>query len=369
MQELLQPIYLAIFSIFFLVSLFFHFFIKNLFRRIGIVDLPDGEKKKHRMGVPVSGGISVFFSFTLIIFFYFFLILSGFLSNFLDLRILEDSFKFIDYKTGFYIGLAGLVVAAISFIDDLLDLPAWFRFVALIICSGVFISISGINLTSLGDLLGFGEIKLNGIAGPLFTIFCVVGVANAFNWIDGLDGLFSTQALIAIAVTFYFISGNGLFLVLFLIAFLPYLLMNLSVFGEKNRVFIGDHGAMGIGYAIGWFLVSAAENELINPMTGPWIIALVLLNAFRAMFKRMLLGVSLFRSDREHIHHFFLDNGFSKGKSLVIIFLLSIFLVSFGVFLELRQFSETLSFYLFVSAFAVWSLLSLSIKKSVTSSR
>ena len=65
------------------------------------------------MGVPVSGGISVFFSFTLIILFYFFLILSGFLSNFLDLRMLEDSFKFIDYKTGFLIGLAGLVVAAI----------------------------------------------------------------------------------------------------------------------------------------------------------------------------------------------------------------------------------------------------------------
>ena len=72
--------------------------IKNLFRRIGIVDLPDGEKKKHKMGVPVSGGISVFFSFTLIILFYFFLILSGFLSNFLDLRMLEDSFKFIDWS-------------------------------------------------------------------------------------------------------------------------------------------------------------------------------------------------------------------------------------------------------------------------------
>ena len=368
MHEFLQPIYLAIFSIFFFISLFFHFFIKNFFKRLGIVDSPDGEKKKHRMEVPVSGGISIFFSFILIIFSYLFLTESGFFSAFLDLGMLQDSFKFIDYKTGFLIGLAGLVVAAISFIDDLLELPAWFRFMALIIWSGVFILISGINLTSLGNLLGFGEIKLSDFSGPLFTIFCVVGVANAFNWIDGLDGLFSTQSLIAIAVTFYFISGNGLFLILFLIAFLPYLLMNLSIFGKKNRVFIGDHGAMGIGYAIGWFLVCTAENELINPMTGPWIIALVLLNAFRAMFKRMLLGVSLFRSDREHIHHFFLDNGFSKGKSLVIISLLSIFLVFFGVFLELKQFSETLSFYLFVSAFAVWSLLSLTIKKTVSSS-
>ena len=96
-------------------------------------------------------------------------------------------------------------------------------------------------------------------------------------------------------------------------------MMNLSFFGKKNRVFMGDHGSMAIGYTAAWFLISAAEFEVISPMTAPWLIALVLLNALRVMFKRALLGVSLYRSDREHIHHFFLDNGFSKGQSLIIV--------------------------------------------------
>ena len=243
----------------------------------------------------------------------------------------------LDIKTGLLFGITGLIVAAVSFFDDVLELPVWFRFMTLILCSGIVIGVSDLSITSLGNLSGFGEIKLGPIFSPIFTIFCVVGVANAFNWIDGLDGLFSTQVLIVSSAIFYFSGGNGIFFTIFLIAFLPYLMMNLSFFGKKNRVFMGDHGSMAIGYTAAWFLISAAEFEVISPMTAPWLIALVLLNALRVMFKRALLGVSLYRSDREHIHHFFLDNGFSKGQSLLIVTLISIFLTFIGMIFEINQ--------------------------------
>ena len=233
----------------------------------------------------------------------------------------------------------------------------------LVLCSGMVIGVSDLSLTSLGNLFGFGEIELNAILSPIFTIFCVVGVANAFNWIDGLDGLFSTQVLIVSSAIFYFIGGNGIFFTIFLIAFLPYLLMNLSFFGKKNRVFMGDHGSMAIGYTAAWFLISAAEFEVINPMTAPWLIAMVLLNALRVMFKRVLLRVSIFRSDREHIHHFFLDNGFSKGQSLLIVTLISISLTLIGVIFEINEIAEYVSFYAFLSAFIIWSILSSNLKK------
>ena len=121
--------------------------------------------------------------------------------------------------------------------DDILELPIWFRFMTLILCSGIVIGAGDLSLTSLGNLFGFGEIKLNKVFGPIFTIFCVVGVANAFNWIDGVDGLFSTQALIGASAIFYFSGGDGLFFALFLLAFLPYLLMNLS-FSEPKIEFL-----------------------------------------------------------------------------------------------------------------------------------
>jgi UDP-GlcNAc:undecaprenyl-phosphate GlcNAc-1-phosphate transferase len=81
------------------------------------------------------------------------------------------------------------------------------------------------------------------------------------------------------------------------------------------------------------------------------------------MFKRTLLGVSLYRSDREHIHHFFLDNNYSKGQSLMIVTMIGIFLTFFGMILEISQIAEYISFYLFIASFIVWSILSSNLKK------
>lgn len=364
MPEIFQPFYLATFSFFFFISLIVHFLFRIVFKRLKIYDLPDGKKKKHRMAVPISGGISFVISLVLILSFYEVLSHSQFLEIFFKTESLKLSSWTInlDLRTLFFIGLTGLIVAAVSLFDDILELPIWFRFMTLILCSGIVIGAGDLSLTSLGNLFGFGEIKLNNVFGPIFTIFCVVGVANAFNWIDGVDGLFSTQALVGASAIFYFSGGDGLFFALFLLAFLPYLLMNLSFFGTKNRVFIGDHGAMALGYSAAWFLISSAESQIINPMTAPWIIALVLLNALRVMLKRILLGVSLFRSDREHIHHYFLDSGYSKSQSLVIVTTISIFLTSTGIFLEIFKVSEFISFYFFIAVFIIWSILSSNLK-------
>ena len=363
MPEIFQPFYLATFSFLFFISLIIHFLFRIILRRLKIVDVPDGEKKKHRMLVPISGGISVMSSLVIIGSLYLLLSYSQFLEIFFETEALKLSSWNLDIKTGLLFGITGLIVAAVSFFDDVLELPVWFRFMTLILCSGIVIGVSDLSLTSLGNLFGFGEITFNRVIGPIFTIFCVVGVANAFNWIDGLDGLFSTQVLIAASAIFYFSGGNGIFFAIFLLAFLPYFLMNLSFFGKKNRVFMGDHGSMAIGYTAAWFLISAAEFEVISPITAPWLIALVLLNALRVMFKRALLGVSLYRSDREHVHHFFLDNGYSKGQSLLIVTLISIFLTFVGMIFELYQVSEYVSFYFFISAFVIWSFLSSNLKQ------
>ena len=363
MPEIFQPFYLATFSFLFFISLIIHFLFRIILRRLKIVDIPDGEKKKHRMLVPISGGISVMTSLVIIGSCYLLLSYSQFLEIFFETESLKLSSWNLDIQTGLLFGVTGLIVAAVSFFDDVLELPVWFRFMTLILCSGIVIGVSDLSITSLGNLFGFGEIKLSPIFSVIFTIFCVVGVANAFNWIDGLDGLFSTQVLILASAIFYFNGGNGIFFAIFLLAFLPYLMMNLSFFGKKNRVFMGDHGSMAIGYTSAWSLISAAESEVINPMTAPWLIALVLLNALRVMYKRALLKVSLFRSDREHIHHFFLENGFSKGESLMIITLISIFLTMVGILFETNQASEFVSFYFFLGAFIVWSFLSSNLKK------
>ena len=215
MPEIFQPIYLATFSFLFFISLIIHFLFRIILRRLKIVDVPDGEKKKHRMLVPISGGISVMTSLVIIGSCYLLLSYSQFLEIFFETESLKLSSWNLDIQTGLLFGITGLIVAAVSFFDDVLELPVWFRFMTLILCSGMVIGVSDLSITSLGDLSGFGEIKLGPISSPIFTIFCVVGVANAFNWIDGLDGLFSTQVLIASTAIFYFSGGNGIFFAIF----------------------------------------------------------------------------------------------------------------------------------------------------------
>ena len=363
MQEILQPVYLAIFSSFFLLSLIVHFVFRILFKRLNIVDIPDGIKKKHKQMVPISGGISVVISLVLIVVIYYFLNSLQLIEALLQNEKLKVSSPAIDIRTGLLIGFTGLIVAAVSFFDDILELPIWFRFMTLILCSSIVISLSDLSLSSLGDLLGFGEIKLYGIYSTLITIFCIVGVANAFNWIDGLDGLFSSQVLIATGSIFYFVGGNGVFLILFLLAFLPYMMMNAGFFGESTKVFIGDHGAMALGYSIGWMLLSIAELGAINPITAPWIIGLVLLNALRVMYKRLLLGVSLFRSDREHIHHFFLDNNYSRRLSLLIIILISSSIALIGILFQSSGVPDSVALVSFLGIFVLWSFLSFYLNK------
>ena len=364
MPEIFQPFYLATFAFFFFISLIIHFILRILFKRLNIVDKPDGIKKKHKKHVPISGGISLVVSLIVIILVYVLFSYSQILETLFEKERLKFTSLTVDIRTALLIGFTGLIVAAVSFFDDVLELPVWFRFMTLILCSGIVIGVSDLSLTSLGDLAGFGEIKLNAFFGTAFTIFCIVGVANAFNWIDGLDGLFSIQSLLAFFGLFFFIGGNGLFLILVLLAFLPYLLMNLGLLGHRNIVFIGDHGAMAVGYTIAWLLVSAAEFGSLNPITAPWIVGLVLLNSLRVMFKRFLQGASLFRSDREHIHHFFLDHGFSKTRSLLIITAISVLLTGTGILLETTNMPESLSFYFFIAAFLLWGFISLNLKKT-----
>ena len=112
-------------------------------------------------------------------------------------------------------------------------------------------------------------------------------------------------------------------------------------------------------------LVSIAEFGAINPITAPWIIGLVLLNALRVMYKRLLLGVSLFRSDREHVHHFFIDNNYSRRLSLLIIVLISSAIALIGILFQAVDVPDSVAFVSFLGIFVLWSFISYSLNKKI----
>ena len=83
------------------------------------------------------------------------------------------------------------------------------------------------------------------------------------------------------------------------------------------------------------------------------------------MYKRLLLGVSLFRSDREHIHHFFLDNNYSRRLSLLIIVLISSSTALIGMVFQAGDTPDSVAFICFIGIFAIWSFLSYSLNKKI----
>ena len=319
------------------------------------------------MAVPISGGLSFGLSYFLFVFiclliFYF---------------ELNDSFNIqlpvIGYGPNFpffsfvILLLLSFVLLIISLIDDLISLPIWVRLFTQISCSVLFIQLGGISLINLGSLLGSGEILLQEYVAWIFTIFCIVGVTNAFNWIDGIDGFFGSQVLLAI-IGMIILSGRiSVFHIAFLSALFPYIVMNLGLLGDKFKVFIGDHGAMMIGFLIAGSLVllsQASEGiyvDRIRPVDALWCIGLVLLNAFRVIWKRLIKKTSVFSSDREHIHHYFLDLGYSSGKTLIIVFSMGLIIFSLGIVLALLKIPEWISFLTFFGIFLFWSLFSKSI--------
>ena len=242
------------FSLFLLYSLLgfiIHLLIRHFFKKRNFVDIPDGIKKRHESAVPISGGLSFGICFAL--FYSCSFLLSFFnLTPYFNIQIPAEGFGSLEsfpYVAFFWLLFLSLVLLMICLIDDLITLPVWVRLFAQVSCTILMIQLGDMKLINLGAIFGGNDLVLPSYLAFLFTIFCVVGITNAFNWIDGIDGFFSFQVLLAL-VGFIIIGRGGFTLahLSLLAALLPYSMMNLGLLGKKFKVFIGDHGAMMIGF-------------------------------------------------------------------------------------------------------------------------
>jgi UDP-GlcNAc:undecaprenyl-phosphate GlcNAc-1-phosphate transferase len=250
--------------------------------------------------------------------------------------------------------ITGIFLALVTLIDDLWGLSVPTRFLSQALACLILITQSGLYIDNLGNLFGLGSIELNPALGVLFTIFCVIGILNAFNWIDGFNGGLTSQFLVGVTAPLILLSTNNplfieqiyLFLV---ICFLPYALMNLKVIGERFVIFMGDHGSMFCGYIVAWCLIYfAMETEYMNPITAVWIVGFVLFNAISTIIIRIVNKRSPLISDRSHIHHALDRLGLKGLRVSFVVLVISSVLALTGVMLELIGASELVSMLLLV---------------------
>ncbi len=148
--------------------------------------------------------------------------------------------------------ICALFILIFMIFDDYYGIKATYRLVFQSLIALLMITMTNETLINLGNLFGFGDIKL-GILSIPFTIFCVVGLMNAFNMIDGLNGICASFALIPLIFVTYF--GNFSYGLLVPIgAILGFLSYNLGYLGKKRRVFLGDSGSNMLGFAVAFHL-------------------------------------------------------------------------------------------------------------------
>ncbi len=279
----------------------------------------------------------------------------------------NDNINLDNFTISLYICVLFIMIFMVF--DDYLSIRPIYRLFFQFFISGLMIAMSGEYLSNLGNLLGTGDINLGIISIP-FTIFCVVGIMNAFNMIDGLNGICASLALIPI-IFVAFLGNFSYGLLIPIGAILGFLAYNLGYFGKKRRVFLGDSGSNMLGFAVAFICIEYSQNinhlSYINPVTALWLVCIPLVDSIAVMSTRAFSGIMPFRPGREHLHHRLLNLGIKPKRILFIFIFSSMILAIIGFTIEnFYPNKEYISFYTFIVFSVSYYLVSINnIKQNV----
>lgn len=246
-------------------------------------------------------------------------------------------------------------------VDDLIGVRYYIKLLTQIIAALLIVT-SGFWINDLGGLFGIHELSA-GVGMPLTVLF-IIGIVNAFNLIDGLDGLAAGLCIIALSIygVYSFMTERYFFsLVIFssLGTVIPFFHVNVYGFGAgKRKLFMGDTGSQALGLIISVLAVGLIMNNgtalapqyfilALSPMVIP------VFDVAHVVFFRMLKGHHPFHPDTTHIHHRLMKFGFGPRKALVLILLSSAAFV--GVNLLLARYIDVT--WILLIDIAVWFVL------------
>jgi UDP-GlcNAc:undecaprenyl-phosphate/decaprenyl-phosphate GlcNAc-1-phosphate transferase len=257
-----------------------------------LFDLPD-ERKLHRQPVPALGGIGIF---------------SGFITAFLlTASFSEGPIKFQ------YLLAAALVIFFVGLKDDLLNISPFKKFLGQVLAASIICLKGGLLITSMDGFLGIYE--LPDMAAYLLTILTIVVIINAYNLIDGVDGLAAGLAIISSTFfAIYFGLNDYLAYACLATSLIGALLAFLIFNAQPARIFMGDTGSMMLGLLHAMMVIQFINTAPVAPVftvaaapaIGFAIMFVPLFDTLRVFSFRMLKGASPFTPDRNHIHHILL---------------------------------------------------------------
>ncbi|MDP4151935.1 MAG: MraY family glycosyltransferase [Bacillota bacterium] len=279
--------------------------VKSFAQKVGAIDVPTDSRRMHKKPIPRLGGLAIFFGF-------FF-----------------TALLMVDLTTQMRaILIGGVIILVLGIFDDIYRLDAMPKFIVQIVAalipalSGVEINFfSNINLFSNNPYLNLGVLTV-----PI-TVFWIVGITNAVNFVDGLDGLacgVSSIACFSLLCIALILGERDVEILTAALAgacigFLPY---NLN----PAKIFMGDTGSTFLGYILAIISIQGLFKfyALVSFAVPFLILGLPIFDTAFAILRRIASGRSPMSPDRSHLHHRLIDMGFSQKQTVAIIYSVSI---------------------------------------------
>lgn len=290
-----------------------------LANKIKALDIPKDSRRIHKKPIPLIGGLAIFY---------------GFVISVLCFAVIDREIM------GILIG--AVIIVTVGIIDDMRELSAKVKLLFQIIAAGIVIYF-GVDITYVANPFSqwFGPVYINlGLWSIPITMIWIIGVTNAVNLIDGLDGLavgvssIASVALLSLtlisqnlnaAIVTAALAGAGF-------GFLPY---NFN----PAKIFMGDTGSTFLGFVLACISIQGIMKmyALVSFAVPVLILGLPIFDTLFAIIRRLLTGKSIMSPDRGHLHHRLLDMGFSQKQTVTILYTLTSILCLTAVVMALKD--------------------------------
>ncbi|KMT22787.1 MraY family glycosyltransferase [Clostridium cylindrosporum] len=277
--------------------------VKGLAIRVNAIDVPKDDRRVHKVPIPRLGGLAIYISFSLCS-----LAILGMQKNVLGVL------------------LGGSLIVAMGIYDDIKPLKAIYKLIVQIIAALILISFNiKVHMITVPFDSAGNAVDVTFLAIPI-TILWVVGITNAFNLIDGLDGLACgicfISCLTLFGVAFYGDRYTAIVLTLILagacLGFLPYN-------SNPAKIFLGDTGSQFLGFILAAISIEGAIKSTTALVVAVPILALGLpiYDTLFAMIRRKINNRPMMEADKGHLHHRLLEMGLTQKQAVYTMYILS----------------------------------------------
>ena len=303
----------------FLIALFLTIALVPIFRHLAyalhVVDLPQ-ERKVHSTAMPKTGGLAM------------------------AVGIIIPLFMWAPKIALFpFLMIALLIIVGAGFLDDIMEFRSLVKFAAQILAAAIVVVLGGIKIKSCGILLPEGVVLGDWLSIPL-TVFVLVGITNAINLADGLDGLAGGICVLIFVIIgcLGLLDGNS-FAVIVAAAVVGALFGFLRYNTFPATIFMGDAGSQMLGFLAGSLALWLTQGDaVLSPFLPLLLLGFPILDTLTVMLERLYHGRSPFMADKNHFHHRLMRLGFFHSEAVLMIYALQSIMV--GAAFWLRYFND-----------------------------